>query len=539
MHSERNKNRVLIIGLDGATWNVFDDSLLKSCMPNFWKLKQSGFSGILRSTEPPITPAAWTTCITGCNPGKHGIIGWHKYDHGRDKLSMSSAADCSVPNMWRELSEQGYKVVSINVPWTYPCSPVNGALIAGYGCPGPASDFTYPARLKEQLLSEITDYDIVASWDKSVGYDINGLNFNLPRVERSFEQRVQAARLVSRQVDWDIMMVQFHDTDLLSHHIWPYLDKETRNAYPDQRDRLAVTFTRLDTAIGELLKLARTDDALVAVVSDHGLCRKTAKLKLNVLLCRWGYLRPKNALSRWAERLVRRITYGSERGTRGALKQPQDFEFDWARSKAMMITMAVNGHLFLNVKGRQPNGKVGPSGEFNRTIKELSERFEKVLNPVTGQPIFANVGSPRKIYGLNTEKQNMFGDLVLVPQPGIEISLSYSTKDRAIEMAGDDSLTGTHCYEGIYLFCGRGIRASDGPVTDIVNVAPTIYAALGAKLPNYMDGTVLADIFEKKVNITYQTGRIATLDEGLSRKALSGDEEAEVNRRLSALGYVE
>ncbi len=539
MTTAKQGKKIVIIGLDGATWNVFDDSLLKSCMPNFWRLKHKGFSGVLRSTEPPITPAAWTTCITGCSPGKHGIIGWHKYDHGRDKLSMSSAADCAVPNMWRELSEQGYKVVSINVPWTYPCSPVNGAIIAGYGCPGPASDFTYPARLKEQLLSEIPDYDIVASWDKSVGYDINGLNFNLPRVERSFEHRVQAARLVSSQINWDIMMVQFHDTDLLCHHIWPYLDKKTRNDYPDQRDRLAVTFTKLDAAIGELLKLAQKKDALVAVVSDHGLCRKTAKLKPNVLLCRWRYLRPKNGLSRLTERFVRRIVSRSKRRTRGALKQPQEFEFDWAGSKAMMMTMAVNGHLFLNVKGRQPNGKVGPSGEYSRIIKELSELFGKVLNPVTGQPVFAKVGSPQKIYGLNAVKQSRFGDLVLVPQSGIEMSLSHSGKDRAVEMMGDDSLAGAHCYEGIYLFCGKAIRASDGPVTDIVNVAPTIYAALGAKLPNYMDGTVLDDIFEKKVNITYQTGRIVTVDGDSNRKALSSNEEAEVNRRLSALGYVE
>ncbi|MHC4647129.1 MAG: alkaline phosphatase family protein, partial [Planctomycetota bacterium] len=136
--------KVLIIGLDGATWDVLDESLLEHHMPNLGKLKGQGYSGILHSTEPPITPAAWTTCITGCNPETHGIAGFRRYSPEDDSIGIGNATDSLVPNMWQELSAQGFKVASINVPWTYPCQEVNGIMVAGYGCPGPQSSFTYP-----------------------------------------------------------------------------------------------------------------------------------------------------------------------------------------------------------------------------------------------------------------------------------------------------------------------------------------------------------------------------------------------------------
>lgn len=142
--------KVLIIGLDGATWDVFDDFLLDHHMPNLKKLKSEGYSGVLQSTDPPITPAALTTCITGCQPYTHGVVGFKDYPSRDNSLHVSSAASCRVPTMWEELSDQGYKkVASINVPWTYPWREVNGLVVAGYGLPSTEADFTYPHDFKK------------------------------------------------------------------------------------------------------------------------------------------------------------------------------------------------------------------------------------------------------------------------------------------------------------------------------------------------------------------------------------------------------
>lgn len=533
--------KVLIIGLDGATWNVLDESLLGQHMPNLFKLKNSGSSGVLQSTEPPITAASWTTCITGCQPNTHGIIGWHEYSCSEDRLRISTSGSCKVPNIWQELSNQGYKVASINVPWTFPCKEISGIMIAGYGCPGPESQFTYPIDFKDELLRRIPDYDIVSKWNKSRTYSLDELIANMKRVERSFQQRVEAAKLVSEKLDWDVMMIQIHDTDLIEHHIWPYLDKATRDQHPQQRERIFESFRHLDEAIGALLDLVSTQESMVVVVSDHGLCRKVAKVKPNVMLCQWGFLESKGTLRTMIQRRLRRSfdTSGGKDGKKSGIKQPKEYDYKWPDSKAMVIDTAVNGHLFINVKGRQPDGIVEPGTEYDELLKELRERFTNAINPHTGELIFSKVGTPAEVYGFSEADTTMFGDLVLVPQSGIELVLSDSKSGEYIEMTGNDSLIGAHCYEGIYLFSGRNIKNSIGEKTHIVNIAPTIYAALGAELPKYMDGNVLETLFKEEMPIVYQTGRINVPCRSDDKQILSTEEEVEITKRLSALGYVE
>ena len=72
--------KVLILGLDGATFDVMGPLMDAGRMPNLKRLVDGGTSGIMHSTVPPITPAAWTTFMTGINPGIHGIIDFERYD---------------------------------------------------------------------------------------------------------------------------------------------------------------------------------------------------------------------------------------------------------------------------------------------------------------------------------------------------------------------------------------------------------------------------------------------------------------------------
>ena len=533
--------RVLIIGLDGATWNVFDDSLLDTCMPTLRRLKDGGCSGVLRSTEPPLTAAAWTTCITGCQPSTHGIIGWHEYDPQEDRLRISTAASRSVPDMWQELSKQDYTIASINVPWTYPCPKVNGIVVAGYGCPGLESQFTYPESFKAELLAHMPDYQIVSKWDKSRQYDLQKLDANLKGVERSFEQRLETARLVSEKVDWNIMMVQFHDTDLIEHYIWPYLDKDTRDQHVPQRNRVFETYKKLDQTLAELLDVAATEELIVVVLSDHGLRRAVAKVRPNVMLCQWGYLKRKGFLERTLQHRRRksRLLQGKKADQKSGVRQPKDHDFNWAASKAMMTTTAINGHICINVKGRQPDGIVEPDSEYDKILQELKQLFSEAVNPHTQERLFAKVGTPAEVYGVSGAGAAKFGDLVIVPEPGVELVVSDTRRGEYVETARDDSLLGTHSYEGIYLVSGKGIRSAGDEHTHIVNVAPTIYAALQAKLPLYLDGKVLTACFEREVPVAYQASRIDVSTASTDKQGLSAKEEAEITKYLSALGYME
>src|SRR5688572_13252617 len=65
---------IAIIGLDGATWDLAGPFLEAGDMPALAGLVARGASGVLRSTVPPVTFPAWSSFMTGANPGKHGIF---------------------------------------------------------------------------------------------------------------------------------------------------------------------------------------------------------------------------------------------------------------------------------------------------------------------------------------------------------------------------------------------------------------------------------------------------------------------------------
>ncbi|RLE47527.1 MAG: hypothetical protein DRJ18_03130 [Candidatus Methanomethylicota archaeon] len=67
------KLRVIVIGLDGATWKLIKPWAEEGKLQTLKRLMEEGAYGELKSTIPPITAAAWASLLTGKNPGKTGI----------------------------------------------------------------------------------------------------------------------------------------------------------------------------------------------------------------------------------------------------------------------------------------------------------------------------------------------------------------------------------------------------------------------------------------------------------------------------------
>src|SRR5262249_59461431 len=81
--------QVIIIGLDAATWTLIRPWMAEGSMPNLAKLMKEGVSGTFQSILPPITPPAWTSFMTGKNPGKHGVF--HFIETAADSYAMNYA----------------------------------------------------------------------------------------------------------------------------------------------------------------------------------------------------------------------------------------------------------------------------------------------------------------------------------------------------------------------------------------------------------------------------------------------------------------
>src|SRR2546423_10891839 len=89
--------KAVIIGLDAATWALIRPWMAEGGMPNLARLMNAGVSGKLESILPPITPPAWTSFMTGKNPGKHGIFNF--VEAAVDSYEMDYANGGSRPSV--------------------------------------------------------------------------------------------------------------------------------------------------------------------------------------------------------------------------------------------------------------------------------------------------------------------------------------------------------------------------------------------------------------------------------------------------------
>jgi len=152
--------RVIIIGLDGATWDLLTPWVNKQDLPNFKILMENGCFGTLESTIPHITPPAWTSMSTGKNPGKHGIFDFSSIIKDTDNvrnLDLYNSRSKKSKEIWDYLN---MKSIIVNVPVTYPPRKINGIMVTGMYTPHMESDFTYPEEVKKEILELFPDYKI-------------------------------------------------------------------------------------------------------------------------------------------------------------------------------------------------------------------------------------------------------------------------------------------------------------------------------------------------------------------------------------------
>jgi predicted AlkP superfamily phosphohydrolase/phosphomutase len=150
--------RSVVIGLDGATFDLFLPWISQGKLPNLKKLIEEGTSAVQRSCLPPVTAPNWKCYSTGKNPGKLGIFWWENIDRKNRRIGLSTENMHLVKEIWDYLGEAGKKVGIINMPLTYPPRKVNGFMISGIPVPKEVN-FTYPPELESRLKKDF-DYAV-------------------------------------------------------------------------------------------------------------------------------------------------------------------------------------------------------------------------------------------------------------------------------------------------------------------------------------------------------------------------------------------
>src|SRR5512139_130949 len=112
-----DKKKIIVIGIDGGTFDIIRPMIELGELPHISSLISKGVSSDLHSTLPPVTAPAWTSFMTGTNPGKHGIFHFIGDTHTQYGGRIFSAADSKSKTLWAILSEHQKRLTLLNIPF--------------------------------------------------------------------------------------------------------------------------------------------------------------------------------------------------------------------------------------------------------------------------------------------------------------------------------------------------------------------------------------------------------------------------------------
>lgn len=566
--------KVFVIGLDGATFDLIRPWVAQGKLPTFKKLMESGAWSELRSTVPPVTASAWSSFMTGKNPGAHGLFDFMQRKRGSYDLVPVSVRDRDGRAVWDLIGDAGKRVIVMNVPVTWPPQPVNGLLITGMLTPRTAENLTYPRELAAELKKEIGDYVVYSDEVYSKG---RGEIF-LQALKYSAEQRTRAAEYLIQTYPWNFFMLVFPETDTVSHGLWSSYDPTHHQHDPAEaakfRDGILEIYQHIDSLIARLLSnvnaseakqspvnpeiassqkpfLAMTETSVI-LMSDHGHGPLRNFFYVNNYLAKLGYLKFKNNPLTLLKRLAfnlgitprtvyqmllaiglgkLRRTLDKRRGGRGLLKRffLSLGDVDWARTRAYSIGYI--GEVHINLRGREPQGIVS------------AEEYERVRDDVIGALRELKLADDSPLVEHLWKKEQIYSGAHLADAPDILFlprnleTIAFGDFEFGSNKVIEPSygVSSSHRMNGIFVASGAGVKSA-GEFRDarLIDLAPTILHLMDLAVPRDMDGRVLSEAIADTRTVEYAgTSEGQTATEGYS-----DEEEQQVIERLKDLGYI-
>jgi len=474
------KEKILVIGIDGATWDTVDPWITEGALPNIAKLKEGGAHGTLTSILPVVSPVAWPTFATGVNPGRHGIYGFQQCEKDGTEPYIPLANKIKSPRFWQILSENNKTVVIMNVQMTYPPDKVNGVLVSSVLAPDIA---THPEDMRE--------------WFTDQGYVVEGKGWmDTPKDEFlkdlhiTTAKRAEVAEKLMDKYDWDVFVVVFVGSDRIQHYMWA--DMEDKHKI--HGNAIKEYYKTLDSHIGKLTKKAGENTTII-IMSDHGFGRLVKRVHIDYWLKDEGFLvlekgwsnRKKMLtikLSGFLKRtglseLIRKLMVKS--GREPSKIRPPKLDIDYEKTRAFTCGY-YTGQLYINPEYR--------GDRYLQTQKELIQKLKELSDPKTGQKIIKEVYRKEDIFhGPATEYAP---DIIFLPQDGYWLTGGFNYPSLFEKTIRE---TGRHELEGIIIIRGpntrKGIKLEDAKLYDL---APTILNHYN--IPQNMDGKPLKQAFK-------------------------------------------
>lgn len=251
---------MIVVGVDGASPQTLVDPARRGAFENLAELLEDGVGGPLRSRTTS-SAAAWTCHLTGVSPERSGITGFTT--DGR----FVRTDDIEVLTYPELLDDAGLRVGLLNIPLTYP--PLD--LDDGFCVPGqltPLDEAEYASSPEVQSVLDDVGYEIDIQYgDRQYAFVDDDLDVSreeiLTDVRRVERTRLEAARRLLDEQEWDLFVVLVNGTDPMQHYFW----HEIVDA-PLEETRMFQVYELIDEFVGDARSAYPDEDVLL--FSDHG-----------------------------------------------------------------------------------------------------------------------------------------------------------------------------------------------------------------------------------------------------------------------------
>lgn len=518
--------KTLVIGLDGASFNLIDPLVREGKLPNLARLMAQGQSYYLHSTIPSNTPVAWTSMTTGQNPGKHGIFGFLKYDY--PDIKVVSSRDNQARCLWDYLGDQGKTSIIINIPFTWPPQKINGVMAC----------FDWATITQESILAEpssINAYIKDQSLDTIASFHHEEGDPDLKRYHEIVMKETQFTLDMANRFKWELLFVVFMVTDSVFH------------LYPTRKDIINGVYQIVDNALGQLVSLIDLHKDHVFITSDHGTKIFDRAFPIPAFFKEQRLLRLKSSLRSHAQIALTNLF--SKVLTQYSVKLPATITNIYKKTtgrKATRISLRdivdkQHSPIFLCDENSRIDVLIrltDRSTANDRLRKKLRTRILDQLN--RNETIIRHAWTADEVY--SGPHIDGAPDIIMEMAENIAADInssSYYKKPRSYP-----TLKGGHIRNGIFIAAGKNISPNQNRNNaDIIDITPTILHALRLSIPNNLDGQVLLDLFDPQsphgnhpTYVEMQTQKTPIPD--ADKASHTRDEEEQMKARLQKLGYL-
>lgn len=514
----------MVLGLDAADLELLRLWSADGTLPVFQSLFDRGMWGELKTITEISHTAVWPSIITGTNPGRHGIYNIYQALPNRYKIFRVGAQNCVHPPVWKQLDAGGRACIVIDSPFDELIDDFQGIQITEWG-----SWVRYtkrrgqPAALWNRLI-------------KKIGIPPIANEATVPWMERDelrrlrdglvdgIKKKVEAVKWLIDSQPWEFFFIFFPEIHPAGHFFWHLHDAQydlfSAQDTPKPGNYLQAIYRNVDSAIGQIVSRLRAQDILLIVSGDrigpsysawHLLPETLARMGLMASRSRhfqtasgggvsnrndfWKQLRdkvPAHLRKKITQILPRTVSFKLWQRWTGP-------DLDWPRTKVFYVPNDCQGHIRINLKGREPFGCVAPGREYNELCSTIKDRFEELVNPQNGRRAVKAVIRTDQFFTGN--RAASLPDLVVVWDENAQLTNELfsrrigSVKSRRAAYDLPPYYVGNHQGPGFALWCGADIGTGRlSRESHIYDMAPTILSLFNLSSPVALDGTVSKEI---------------------------------------------